>query len=112
LTFVGTVAAVFTPLDEGVDPISIFDAAEARPSRTAVYQLLGIHYEVLELARWGTFGIGVMIAYFHCCGTVNVLSDWLNSWAMGAAKAGHRGVNTMQVNHQVLLPLVEDDPRS
>jgi len=33
------VAAAFTPLDEGVDPISVFDAAEARPSRTAAYQL-------------------------------------------------------------------------
>jgi len=37
--FVGAVAAAFTPLDEAVDPISVFDAAEARPSWTAVYQL-------------------------------------------------------------------------
>jgi len=31
----GAVAAVFTLLDEGLDPV--FDAVEARPSRTAVY---------------------------------------------------------------------------
>jgi len=35
-----------------------------------------------------TLEIGVMMACFHCCGTVDVLSDWLNSWAMGTAKAG------------------------
>jgi len=52
LDFVGAVAAAFTTLDEGADPISIVDAAEARPRWTAVLtpQLLGIHYEVLELA--------------------------------------------------------------
>ena len=39
-------------------------------------------------AGYGILGMGVMIACFHCCGTVDVASDWLNSWAMGAANAG------------------------
>ena len=32
--------------------------------------------------------MGVMIACFHCFGTVHVLSESLNNWAMGAAKTG------------------------
>jgi hypothetical protein len=64
---------------------------------------------------WVTLGIGVMMACFHCCGTVPVavLSGLLINWAMSAAKIGAptRGVGTMPVAHQVLLPLVRDDPR-
>jgi len=51
--------------------------------------------EVMDIGRncdgksgWGTLGIGVMMACFHCYGTVDVMSDWLNSWATGTSKAG------------------------
>jgi len=59
LDFVGAVAAAFTPLDEGVDPISISGAAE-NPTKpdcsisASTPQLLGVGlhyrpYEVLDL---------------------------------------------------------------
>ena len=32
-----------------------------------------------------TFGTGVMVAAFHWLGTIPSNTDWLNSWAIGAA---------------------------
>ena len=33
-----------------------------------------------------TFGTGVILAVFYCCGTTAAAMDWLNRSAMGAAK--------------------------
>jgi len=38
------------------------------------------------------------------------VTGWIVGLCMARRRPGHRGVKTMQVNHQVLLPLVEDDP--
>ena len=49
----------------------------------------------LGLVGRGTFGIGVMAAVFHCCGTVPSIIVWLNSRASGAANIGLRDGGTM-----------------
>jgi len=43
-----------------------------------------------SLACFGfdTFGMGVMAAVLHWRGTTPSASDWLNSWASGAANIG------------------------
>jgi len=40
-----------------------------------------------------TFGTGVIMAIFHCLGTTPSVIDWLNSWAIGAAKSQNFGIH-------------------
>ena len=58
--------------------------------RITVFSMILVRTGVMEMGRKSAgcflgrvFGIGVMLARFHCCGTVEVAIERLNKYAMG-----------------------------
>jgi len=85
--------------------------------RTTNRSTILVRIGVIEIGRKSAtclgavvFGIGRMVASFHCSGTVEVTSERLKRYAMGWQKTGALHGETRQADRPYSLPSVADCP--